>query len=79
MHLITHSMAGVLLVIYLTFYYIFFKFYPLIKNTDMKLININMLLLSEKSEEEEKNDNTDTPNSSYDRIDLNVFNRKTNA
>ena len=76
MYLITHSMAGVVLVIYLTYYYIFFKFYPLIKNTDMKLININMLLLSEKNDEEEKNESTDTPNSSYDRIDLNIFNKK---
>ena len=48
----------------------------MIKNTDMKLININMLLLSEKNDEEEKNESTDTPNSSYDRIDLNIFNKK---
>jgi hypothetical protein len=72
MYLITHSMAGVVLVIYLTYCYIFFKLYPVIKNTDIKL----MSLLSEKNDEEQKNDNTDTPNSSFDRIDLNVFNKK---
>jgi hypothetical protein len=67
MYIFTHSMSGVVLVIYLTYYYIFFKFYPLVKNTDMKLINMNILLLNDN--EEQKKDEKDTPNSSYDRID----------
>ena len=73
MYIFTHSMAGVVLVIYLTYYYIFFKFYPLVKNTDMKLINMNILLLTEN--EEPKSDEKDTPNSSYDRVDLNYLNQ----
>ena len=75
MYLITHSMAGVVLVIYLTYCYIIYKFYPLVKNTDMKLININMLLLSEKNDEEQKSE-ADTPNSSFDRVDLNILKKQ---
>jgi len=71
-HFMTNSMAGVVLIIYLTYYYIFFKFYPLVKNADMKLININKLLLPEEIEEI-KNPSSDTPNSSFDRIDLNLL------
>ena len=76
MYFFTHSMPGVVLVIYLTYYYIFFKFYPMVKNTDMKLINMNILLLTEKNDEEQKNDNNDTPNSSFDRIDLNLLKKQ---
>ncbi len=76
MYLITHSMAGVVLVIYLTYYYIFFKFYPMVKNTDMKIINMNIVLLTEKNDEEQKNDNNDTPNSSFDRIDINLIKKQ---
>ena len=71
MYIFTHSMAGVVLVIYLTYYYIFFKFYPMVKNSDMKLININMLLLTENEEQKNENSNNDTPNTSFDRVDLN--------
>ena len=66
-------MAGVVLVIYLTYYYIFFKFYSVVKNADMKLININILMLSEQNEEEQKNNNIETPDSSFDRIDISLF------
>ena len=76
MYFFTHSMAGVVLVIYLTYYYFFFKFYPMVKNTDMKLINMNILLLTEKNDEEQKNDNNNTPNSSFDRIDLNLLKKQ---
>ena len=75
MYLFTHSMAGVVLVIYLTYYYIFFKFYPMVKNTDMKIINMNILSLTEKNDEEQKNDK-DTPNSSFDRIDMNLLKKQ---
>ena len=75
MYLFTHSMAGVVLVIYLTYYYIFFKFYPMVKNSDMKLININILLLTENEEQKNENEN-DTPNSSFDRIDLNLLKKQ---
>ena len=68
----THSMAGVVFVVYLTYYYLFFKFYPLVKNTDMKLININSLLLAEANEEE-KIQNNDTPDSSIDKGDGNLI------
>jgi hypothetical protein len=71
MYIFTHSMAGVVLVIYLTYYYIFFKFYPMVKNSDMKLININMLLLTENEDQKNGNENNDTPNTSFDRVDLN--------
>ena len=73
MYLFTYSMAGVVLVIYLTYYYIFFKFYSVVKNADMKLININILMLSEQNEEEQKNNNIETPDSSFDRIDISLF------
>ena len=72
MYLIGHSMAGVVLVIYLTYYYIFFKFYPLVKNADMKIINMNVASLTEKNGQEQKNDSNYTPNSSFDRIDLDI-------
>ena len=71
MYIFTHSMAGVALTIYLTYYYIFFKFYPMIKNSDMKLININMLLLTEDEEQKNGNENNETPNISFDRVELN--------
>ena len=72
MYLIVHSMAGVVLVIYLTYYYIFFKFYPLVKNADMKIINMNVASLTENNGQEQKNDTNYTPNSSFDRIDLDI-------
>ena len=75
MYLITHSMAGVVLVIYLTYCYIIYKFYPLVKNTDMKMINLNIQLLTEKSDEEPKSE-ADTPNSSFDRVDLNLLKKQ---
>ena len=37
----------------------------------MKLININMLLLTENEEQKNGNENNDTPNTSFDRVDLN--------
>ena len=69
MYIFTHSMAGVVLVIYLTYYYIFFKFYPIIKNSDLKVINMN-LLLTENNEQKNEDENDDTPNSSFDRVDF---------
>ena len=78
MYLVTHSMAGVVLVIYLTYFYIFFKYYPIVKNTDMKLINMNVDLLTDKNDDEQKIDNNSTPNSSFDRVDMNSINKKQN-
>jgi hypothetical protein len=76
MYLVTHSMAGVVLVIYLTYYYIFFKFYPLVKNADMKIININVISSMEKNDEEQKNEITDTPNSSFERVDVSLVKKQ---
>ena len=70
MYLFTHSMAGVVLVIYLTYYYVFFKFYPKVKNSDMKVIDINILLL-DNDEQKNGNEEEDTPNTSINRIDPN--------
>ena len=71
MYLFTHNMAGVVLVIYLTYYYIFFKFYPRVKNSDMKVIDMNILLLANSEEQKNEDENNDTPNSSFNRIDSN--------
>ena len=48
----------------------------MVKNTDMKIINMNIVLLTEKNDEEQKNDNNDTPNSSFDRIDINLIKKQ---
>lgn len=45
----THSITGGVAVIYITFYYIFFKVYPIIKNSDTKLFNINKILFKEEN------------------------------
>ena len=45
----SHSITGGVAAIYITFYYIFFKFYPIIKNTDTKLFNINKILFQEEN------------------------------
>ena len=63
-------MSAVVLVMYLTFYFIFFKFYPVIKNTDMKLINLKMQI---KMDNNEKSKIEDTPDSSFERIDVNLI------
>jgi len=57
-----HSITGGVAVIYITFYYIFFKFYPIIKNSDTKLFNINEIFYQEEN----------------NRIDLNLINSKDN-
>ena len=44
-----HSITGGVAVIYITFYYIFFKFYPIIKKSDTKLFNINKILFKEEN------------------------------
>ena len=72
MYLFTHSMAGVVLVIYLTYYYIFFKFYPRVKNSDMKVIDMHSLLMTDDEEQNNENENIDTPNTSFNRVDPNL-------
>ena len=63
---ITHRMAGVTLVIYLTYYYLFFRLYSWGKNSDIMLINMNMIMPNnEKKEEENIDEMTDT---SFNRI-----------
>jgi len=57
-----HSITGGVAVIYITFYYIFFKFYPIIKNSDTKLFIINEIFYQEEN----------------NRIDLNLINSKDN-
>ena len=44
-----NSITGGVAVIYITFYFIFFKFYPIIKNSDTKLFNINKILFQEEN------------------------------
>ena len=44
----TNNISGGVAVIYITFYYIFFKFYPIIKNSDIKLFNINKIFFQEE-------------------------------
>ena len=70
LYFIFKSMSAVVLVMYLTFYFIFFKFYPVIKNTDMKLINLKMQI---KMDNNEKSKIEDTPDSSFERIDVNLI------
>ena len=68
---ISKSMSGVVLVMYLTYYFIFFKFFPVIKNTDMKLINLKMQINIDNNEKSDKVE--DTPDSSFERIDVNLI------
>ena len=44
----------------------------------MKLINMNVDLLTDKNDDEQKNDNNSTPNSSFDRVDMNFAIKKQN-
>lgn len=73
-HLLTNGLFWIVLVIYITYYLIFIKYYPIVKNTDLLVIKISLLLFEEKSEKEYQNyDNMETPNSSFDRIDQNLM------
>lgn len=54
----THSMAGVTLVVYLTYYFLFFKLYSWGKNCEIMLINMNWLVPNEKPEDEILDDNS---------------------
>ena len=47
-----NSMSGVTLVIYLTYYFIFFRTYSWAKNYDVMVINMNLQMPDEKREEE---------------------------
>jgi len=65
---LTHNMAGVTLVIYLTYYFLFFRLYSWGKNYDIMVINMNLNMPGEKQEKEEEDNNDNAENSSFNRI-----------
>ena len=69
LYFIFRSMSAVVLVIYLTYYFIVYKFYPVVKNTDIKSINLKQI----KLDNNEQNQKDESPNSSFERIDNNLI------
>ena len=66
---LTKDIAGVTVVIYFTYYFIFFRLYSFTKNCDLMYINMNRQVLEEKKEQNENEDNdNNVSNSSFDRI-----------
>ena len=63
---ITHSMAGVTLVIYFMYYFLFFRLYSFGKNYDIMLINFNRYVNNADEKKDEDN---------YDERSSNSFNR----
>ena len=62
---LTYSMACVLLVIYYTYYFIFFRLYSWGKNYDITIVNMNLQMPDEKKEE---NNSDNVSDSSFNRI-----------
>ena len=62
----TSNMAGVTLVIYLTYYFLFFRLYSFGKNYDIMIINFNRYV---------KNNNEKKDEDNYDERSSNSFNR----
>ena len=58
-------MACVLLVIYYTYYFIFFRLYSWGKNYDITIVNMNLQMPDEKKEE---NNSDNVSDSSFNRI-----------
>ena len=58
-------MAYVLLVIYYTYYFIFFRLYSWGKNYDITIVNMNLQMPDEKKEE---NNSDNVSDSSFNRI-----------
>ena len=58
-------MACVLLVIYYTYYFIFFRLYSWGKNYDITIVNMNLQMPGEKGEEDNSDNVSD---SSFNRI-----------
>jgi len=58
-------MACVLLVIYYTYYFIFFRLYSCGKNYDITIVNMNLQMPDEKKEE---NNSDNVSDSSFNRI-----------
>ena len=58
-------MACVLLVIYYTYYFIFFRLYSWEKNYDITIVNMNLQIPDEKKEE---NNSDNVSDSSFNRI-----------
>lgn len=63
---LTHSMVGVTLVIYLTYYLIFFRHYSSGKNYDIMILNMSLQMPKEKQDEEDNLD--EVSNNSFHRI-----------
>ena len=61
-------MACVLLVIYYTYYFIFFRLYSWGKNYDITIVNMNLQMPDEKKEE---NNSDNVSDSSFNRIIIN--------
>jgi hypothetical protein len=62
---LTHSMAGVTLVMYLTYYFIFFRLYSWGKNYDIMVINMNLQMPGERKDDDNLENARD---SSFNRI-----------
>ena len=62
---LTHSMAGVNLVMYLTYYFIFFRLYSWGKNYDIMVINMNLQMPGERKDDDNIENARD---SSFNRI-----------
>ena len=60
---ISHSMAGITLVIYLTYYFLFFRLYSFGKNYDISIIGMNMNM-NNSNDEYEHSFNRITPRES---------------
>ena len=58
-------MAAVSLVIYFTYYFIFFRLYSWGKNYDITIVNMNLQMPDEKKEE---NNSDNVSDSSFNRI-----------
>ena len=62
---LAHSMAGVTLVMYLTYYFIFFRLYSWGKNYDIMVINMNLQMPGERKDDDNIENARD---SSFNRI-----------
>ncbi len=62
---LTHSMAGVTLVMYLTYYFLFFRLYSWGKNYDIMVINMNLQMPGERKDDDNLENARD---SSFNRI-----------
>ena len=68
---ITKSITGITVIIYFTYYFIFFRLYSSTKNCDYMSININRQIIEEKKDKE----NNDINDDNEDENSKNSFNR----